>query len=298
MKSPFFSVVIATYNRADMLKDTAASIQAQTFSDFELIIVDDGSKDNTKQLVQDLASSDQRISYLYQDNAERGVARNNGYQHAKGQYVMFFDSDDFMPKDNLENMHALIQNQPGFNFYASKFLFQENGKTSTAPVSSYRSKEYGLEFVLPGNPIGTLFTVRKGYTGFRLFPEDRTLSTMEDWMCLVKNLVDQQLYLGDFVGCWINNHDARSMSQNQAVIQKRLKATKVLNGELILTPSQKKELWAYTYYFCGIHAYLDFNRGQAISYIGKSIAMKGLRKDFVVGLTKALIGKKIINKIK
>ena len=90
---PFFSVVIPTYNRAHLIKETIESVQKQTFSDWELIIVDDGSTDDTKSVVKSV--DDKRIQYVFQENAERSVARNNGFRHAKGQYICFLDSDDY-----------------------------------------------------------------------------------------------------------------------------------------------------------------------------------------------------------
>lgn len=293
---PFFSIVVATYNRAQFLPVTIGSIQAQDFTDFELLIVDDGSKDNTREVIDVLMQTDKRIKYIYQDNAERGAARNKGFRAADGQYVVFFDSDDRMPLDYLTNMNALTRKAPGYNFYSSKFLFEENGNLKNAPVAKLTEGVYGLNMVLKGNPIGTLFCVRKEFL-FYPFPEDRTLAAMEDWMCLVYNLKEQQLFLGDFIGCYVNTHNDRSMNQNQAVIQKRLKATQILVQEINFTSADRKTLWAYSYYFCAVHAYLDFNRKQALGYIRKSLTTGGIKKEFIIAAIKILVGKKIINKI-
>ena len=103
---PFFSVVIPTYNRAHLIKKTIESVRQQTFSNWELIVVDDGSTDNTKEVV--LSIDDERIHYVYQNNAERGVARNNGFHHSKGRYICFLDSDDYYEKDHLESLHLAI----------------------------------------------------------------------------------------------------------------------------------------------------------------------------------------------
>ncbi|PWK93146.1 glycosyltransferase family 2 protein [Hallerella porci] len=103
------SVIIPTYNRAELLKRAAQSVLAQTYKDFELIIVDDGSTDNTKEIVESL--NDSRIVYVYQKNAGACVARNNGIEHAKGEYIAFHDSDDVWHSNKLElQMQALIAN--------------------------------------------------------------------------------------------------------------------------------------------------------------------------------------------
>jgi glycosyltransferase involved in cell wall biosynthesis len=86
-----FSVVIPTYNRARLLKDTLDSVLRQEFTDFEVIIVDDGSTDETRNVI---AGYQGRVRYVRQDNAGPGAARNLGIQHASGDYIAFVDSDD------------------------------------------------------------------------------------------------------------------------------------------------------------------------------------------------------------
>ncbi len=95
-----FSIIIPTYNRASFLPRAIESVLAQTYTDWELIIVDDGSTDNTKDVVSQY--KDPRIRYIYQKNAERSAARNNGINHAIGDYVCFMDSDNQMHSDRLQ----------------------------------------------------------------------------------------------------------------------------------------------------------------------------------------------------
>jgi glycosyltransferase involved in cell wall biosynthesis len=105
---PTFSIVIPTYNRANLLCKAIESVIAQTFADWELLVVDDGSTDNTKELVLLYASKDQRIKYIYQKNAERSAARNNGISHAAGKYICFLDSDDYYLPTHLSALHQYI----------------------------------------------------------------------------------------------------------------------------------------------------------------------------------------------
>jgi glycosyltransferase involved in cell wall biosynthesis len=103
--SPYFSVIIPTYNRAIPVKAAIESVLHQSFSDFELLIVDDGSTDHTAQIVAEICSEDKRVKYIYQQNAERCAARNNGIAHAKGRYICFLDSDDAFLQEHLENFN-------------------------------------------------------------------------------------------------------------------------------------------------------------------------------------------------
>jgi glycosyltransferase involved in cell wall biosynthesis len=108
LANPFFSIVIPAYNRAFILPKTIESIQKQTFSDYEIIVVDDGSKDNTREVVSSIP--DLKLKYIYQNNAERSAARNNGVRNAKGQYVCFLDSDDFYLENHLQVLFDSIAN--------------------------------------------------------------------------------------------------------------------------------------------------------------------------------------------
>lgn len=95
-----FSIIIPTYNRAGFISKAIESVLVQTYTDWELIIVDDGSTDNTKDVVS--RYKDDRIRYIYQQNAERSAARNNGINYATGDYVCFLDSDNQMFPNRLQ----------------------------------------------------------------------------------------------------------------------------------------------------------------------------------------------------
>jgi glycosyltransferase involved in cell wall biosynthesis len=107
--NPRFSIVIPAYNRAELLKETIASVQAQTFPDWECIIVDDGSTDDTKDVIADVTATDARVKYVYQENAERSAARNNGIGKALGQYICFLDSDDRYLSEYLEKLNTYCE---------------------------------------------------------------------------------------------------------------------------------------------------------------------------------------------
>ncbi|TNF06280.1 MAG: glycosyltransferase family 2 protein [Deltaproteobacteria bacterium] len=123
---PLFSVVLPTYNRAHILEETIQSVLDQTCTDWELIVVDDGSKDNTQEVVSRIAEKDARIKYVFQQNAERSVARNNGVAHSIGKYVCFLDSDDLFLSNHLEILKNEIelQDKPVALFFTNHRLLQ------------------------------------------------------------------------------------------------------------------------------------------------------------------------------
>src|SRR6185369_5427450 len=95
----FLSVIIPTYNREKFIVRTIQSLLDQTYTAFEIIIVDDGSTDNTESVVK--AIQDPRVAYFKKNNAERAAARNYGGRMARGSYINFFDSDDLAYPNHL-----------------------------------------------------------------------------------------------------------------------------------------------------------------------------------------------------
>ena len=106
---PFFSIIIPTYNRGHVLGKTIQSVINQNFNDWELIVVDDGSTDNTKNIINDFSKNDSRIRYIYQDNQERSAARNNGIENSNGKYICFLDSDDEYLQHHLSTFYDEIK---------------------------------------------------------------------------------------------------------------------------------------------------------------------------------------------
>jgi len=115
MKDPRVSVIIPTYNRAKTLPRAVESVLNQTFDGFELLIVDDGSIDNTKEVTDNLKSEDDRIQYFYQENNGAAAARNLGIKKSSGEYIAFLDSDDKWLPEKLKRQINFFQNQDNSN---------------------------------------------------------------------------------------------------------------------------------------------------------------------------------------
>lgn len=115
---PTVSVIVPTYNRAEYVRDAIDSILAQTYQDFEIIVVDDGSTDHTKEV---LGRYDGKITYLHQSNGGSGSARNLGIRHARGKYIAFLDSDDFWLSTLLDSEVRFLE-QNHYDFVHSKMI--------------------------------------------------------------------------------------------------------------------------------------------------------------------------------
>jgi len=108
-ENPSVSVVIATYNRAHFLPETIDSVLNQRFQDFELIVVDDGSTDNTREVLE---RYEPRVRYIYQENRGPSAARNLGVRQAKGAWIAIQDSDDLCAPEHLAALHGYVQSHP------------------------------------------------------------------------------------------------------------------------------------------------------------------------------------------
>jgi glycosyltransferase involved in cell wall biosynthesis len=98
---PLISVVIPTFNHAQYVRETVESVKAQTFGDYEIIVVNDGSPDNTAQVLSSYVASGD-IRYFEQPNLGQATARNLGIRHARGEFIALLDDDDLWPADRLE----------------------------------------------------------------------------------------------------------------------------------------------------------------------------------------------------
>lgn len=110
--TPLVSIIVPCYNYALFLPDSIGSIMNQTYQNWECIVVDDGSTDNSKELLEQLSKKDSRITLIIQKNAGPTVARNNGIKLAKGEFIHFLDADDLIEKQKLEKQVAVFIKHP------------------------------------------------------------------------------------------------------------------------------------------------------------------------------------------
>lgn len=109
----FLSIIIPVYNAERYLRECVASVQAQTWRDWEILLIDDGSSDGSAALCDDLASEDERIRVVHQENQGTSAARNTGLAAVRGEYVTFMDNDDWWDgNDALEELVRSIQTRP------------------------------------------------------------------------------------------------------------------------------------------------------------------------------------------
>lgn len=124
---PLVSVITPTFNREAFIQKTVDEVLAQTYGNFEHIIIDDGSTDNTRSILRPYLE-DSRIRYFYQDNQGQSSARKNALSHANGDYICFLDSDNYWSKDKLERQLALFSKYPEVDVvYGDVITIDEGG---------------------------------------------------------------------------------------------------------------------------------------------------------------------------
>ncbi len=110
---PFFSIIVPVYNAEKWLEDTVGSVISQSNSDWELLLVEDGSTDNSKDVVAQFAANDPRIKAIFKENSGVSAARNRGLKEATGEYIIFLDADDMLAENTLSTYSDIIAGHPG-----------------------------------------------------------------------------------------------------------------------------------------------------------------------------------------
>jgi glycosyltransferase involved in cell wall biosynthesis len=207
--TPFFSIIIPSYNRADLINNVIDSFLNQQYSNFEIIVVDDGGTDNTGEIVKGIADS--RVQYVYKVNEERAAARNYGARLAKGEYVNFFDSDDIAYPNHLESAFQLIKEKKNPEVFHLGYEIISTEKKILATFNSFDGnvEEYCIKSKKVS--INAIF-LRKDITDIVPFSEVRALSASEDALWLCQLVSRYTVYYNNVITNAIIDHDLRSMS--------------------------------------------------------------------------------------
>ncbi|MBM77808.1 MAG: hypothetical protein CL846_04945 [Crocinitomicaceae bacterium] len=143
-----FSIIIPIYNREEFIANTIQSIILQTYVNWELLIIDDGSTDDSKKKINSFLKDD-RIKYIFQKNSERSIARNNGIKNASGDFICFVDSDEQLDSYHLEKIYRGINKNKcaeGVYHYDIGFIFPHK-------KNNYIRKGKKLEFPIKPNEL-------------------------------------------------------------------------------------------------------------------------------------------------
>lgn len=178
---PKISVIIPAYNAMNYLPDTLDNLLKQTYNDFEIIIVNDGSSDSIKQWFSQLQH--RRVKLIFQENQGAGIARNTGIINAKGEYLAFLDADDIWESTKLEKQVRILEENPKVGLVYSWVEYISETGQSTGRIVKHQAEGNVWETLIQRNLVecGSVAMVRRScFDNIGIF--DKNLSSfVEDW---------------------------------------------------------------------------------------------------------------------
>ena len=187
MKNGLVSIITPCYNGAKYISQTIDSVLAQTYTDWEMIIVDDGSKDNSAEIVRGYMETEPRIIFLQQPNAGSAAARNNGIRSASGQYIALLDADDLWEPEFLTEQIRFMQEKNAVCVYSSYKCIDENSQEILNPVIC--KPEITTKDMMVTNYIGCLSGLYDASRHGKIYLREELKSIRDDyayWLDIVK----------------------------------------------------------------------------------------------------------------
>ncbi len=271
--SPKFSLIIPTYNRANLISRTLQSVLAQNYQDYETIIVDDGSTDDTQEVV--IPFLNEKIQYFKIPNGERAKARNFGIRQAKGTFVSFLDSDDLLLPNYFEEAAQFILQNPESVFFSFAYqIISPNGKVL---YQQNQRKGNLAKQLATGNHLSCIGVfVKREIIQKYLFNEQRELSGTEDYELWLRLASVYPLDFKNTVVASIVNHEERSvLNINEDKLIKRMEvlfACVENNTDCINFYGAKgiQIIKAHTWLYVALHLAMAKKRKTALKYTLKA----------------------------
>lgn len=192
MDKNLVSVIMPAFNSATFIKEGIESVVNQTYTEWELIVVDDGSVDHTAAIIQSFTTVDKRIKYLHQENGKQGKARNFGIKNSEGSYIAFLDADDTWTPDKLSVQMAVMLEDRNVDLIFSQGYLSTNGIISDCDVQIKSTwTDADLETFIDCNqiPILSVIIKRKILEKVNLFNESLRIQNAEDYHLWLKLLI-------------------------------------------------------------------------------------------------------------
>lgn len=198
--NPQISIIIPVYNGEASISIALDSVIKQTYSNFEVIIVDDGSVDNTSKLIERYSNKDKRVKYIYQQNAGVAIARNKGLGNAAGKYICFLDADDYHDNTFLERMYSKIT-EKDYDICYCGYKVVTPHKISKRR-SGFKQGEILIDYVLGKIAVNTSGWLIKSELIKRnnvIFPEGVSWGEDIEFFCEVLAHTDKIIYIKDYL---------------------------------------------------------------------------------------------------
>ncbi|HNR18925.1 MAG TPA: glycosyltransferase family 2 protein [Bacteroidia bacterium] len=213
---PFFSIIMPVYNREDFLRESVYTVLNQSFKNFELICIDDGSTDGSLPIIEEHAKADKRIKIIRQENYGRCIARNAGLNAAVGNWICFLDSDDGYLQNHLLEIKTLIERNPSYKAFATEQII--GNKLKEYKQKKFRDDECVvlLNDFLTSNPVSLnqFCYSRIAHPNIR-FPNMNILNS-EDLLFMRMFSTKEKILKVNLITNYVNEHVGRSVNQSTA----------------------------------------------------------------------------------
>jgi glycosyltransferase involved in cell wall biosynthesis len=229
---PLVTIVIPTYNRAHLITQTLQCLKVQTYQNWECIVVDDSSNDNTKEAVEEFCQNDRRFVYVKNQKSKGAPgARNTGLDLAKGEFISFFDSDDKLSPIYIDNKINHCIEDPNLDLVISLSKWIENGKEkcfTNIPTRDHPLIRFYSLYPNVDIPWFTPSLIKKSFLNKNDIRWDETVLAYQDIQFNVTMLANNPAYLwtkSKFDWCWMGNVDSNNTSKqkhNEIIITKKL----------------------------------------------------------------------------
>lgn len=241
---PLFSIIIPTYNRAHLIAKTVDSVLAQTFKDYEIVVIDDKSTDNTEEVLQPYINNQSVRYFKNEQNSERAISRNRGIDEAKGKYISLLDSDDILFPDCLAHAATFLSSNSDCRFFHCQYVFV-NEEHKVMSRQTYPRSENDFKNILTGNYISNIgFFLETGTARKLRVDENPMFRGVEDYDFVIRVIAEcggaKRI---DSYDCGILMHPQRSVfTDDWRFIHNRTMAflDKQLNADYF-----KKYYWPY-----------------------------------------------------
>ncbi len=288
---PKVSVIIPTYNQSSLVKETISSVLAQTEPDLEVIVVDDGSTDDTHRVVESL--SDSRVSYFYKINGGPASARNFGLSKAKGEYLAFLDHDDLWPPNYLEVMVSHLENNAEFGAAYSPItvVYPDGRKAQSYKKPEGKSGQITLDLFKRGFIWPSAAVIRKSVLKKFYFDESLRRSYEDGDFFLRLSTRCQFLFVGDVAA--IRREHAENFSAKVGVLPTRILVLERfhfrLGGDKLIPAGIARRKLSHVCRSVAKERRYEGNRSAAITLYKRAIKYWPLDLRLYLGLAQALL---------
>jgi glycosyltransferase involved in cell wall biosynthesis len=291
-KPPFFSIIIPTYNRAPFVSIAIRSILVQEFTDYEIIVVDDGSTDQTREVVEELMDGKTVIKYYFKINEERSIARNYGIERASGTYIGFLDSDDIQYHNHLTVAFELLK-QNAFPEVGNLGYEFKDAAGKVLIVRNNFNESFRDELIHENKLHGNAIFIRRDIAEKVNFIPSSLAIVSEDWYVWLRLAARYPFHFNNTVTSAVIQHEGRSL--------RNINPDKLIASTNIIVEYLKKDIQflkeykdKVSYHFANHYTFLALilaltksRRRETIGYLIKAIRYDPgvvLRKRFLASI--------------